>query len=568
VVTYNDPDQGTSLAAATPDGASLDSESLDSESLDSESLDSAGQRRSWAERINGLRAGQTWPAWISSVLRRHWLAVALLTAGLVMRIITQLAYSPAILYIDSVKYLYNAWVGADPVGYKVPLKLILSFGDLGTVAAFQHLCGLGMGVLIYVLLQRRGVNRWLAALAMAPILLDGYQLQAEQTIMPDVIFEAMILLAFAVLLWKPRATWRTVIVTGLILGLAVTMREVGLFLIVPGLIYLIFTRGDWPREELVGKGMAMVAAFLVPIFVYAGYAEATTGSFSLSTKGTAAGRMAEAVDCKTIKLPAAVRPLCPTPAEQKQSPDWFDHAAASPLLHTSGVTAAQQAILLSEFDHAVETQQPLRVVSSILRDSIRVFEVDRTPTLAITPIYRWQFQTHFPTFKGVIEVRRGGTIVLGVQVHHSQPFHYHKLPASWGGKAKVIKPLASFLRSYQLNGGYTPGPLLLLFTIFGLIGSLIALVTRWSSPRGRSTAYAALFCFVAGAGLLLVADLYVFSWRYQLMALVTLPLAGVLGFSALLDVLRHRRSGGSAVAADPASTGLPASTASADATVA
>ena len=519
------------------------------------------------------------------MLRRHWLAAALLTAGLVMRIITQQAYAPAIFYIDSVKYLYNAWVGADPVGYKVPLKLLLSFGDLGTVTAFQHLCGLAIAVLIYVLLLRRGVNRWLAALAMAPILLDGYQLQAEQTIMPDVIFETLIVLAFVVLLWKPTASWTAVIATGVIMGLSVTIREVGLFLIVPGLIYLILTRGNWAREELVGKGLAMVVAFLVPIIVYAGFDYAATGTFSLSTKGSAAGRMAEAVDCQTIRLPAAVRPICPTPAEQKESPDWLSHAYRSPLLHLKGVPATEQAILLAEFDRAVETQQPLRVVGSILRDSIRLFSVDRTPLEAITPIYRWQFQKHFPVYRGVIEDHHG-TIVLGVQVHHSQPFTYHTLPASWGGKAKVNHPLAAFLRAYQLNYGYTPGPLLLLFTIFGLIGSLIGLVTHWSSQRGRSTAYAALFTFVAGVGLLLVADLYTFSWRYQLMALVTLPLAGVLGYSALADVLRHRRSppgGGAAGAAgadgtddldEAAGTGGAglqagaASDASADATVA
>jgi hypothetical protein len=518
-----------------------------------------------AARLASLRADRSWPAWIGSVLSRHWLAALLLTAGLVLRIITQLAYAPAIFYIDSVKYLYNAWIGADPVGYKVPLKVLLSFGDLGTVAAFQHLCGLAIAVLIYVLLQRRGVNRWLAALAMAPILLDGYQLQAEQAIMPDVIFELLIVLAFVVLLWKPTASWRTVIATGLIIGISVTIREVGLFLIVPGLIYLILTRGGWPREELVGKGLAMVVAFLLPIIVYAGVAFAATGNFSLSTKGSAAGRMAVAVDCQTIKLPAAARRLCPTPSLQKESPDWFSHAYRSPLLHLKGVPATEQTILLSEFDRAVETQQPLRVVGSILRDSIRLFAVDRTNLEAITPISRWQFQDRFPVYKGVIEVHHG-TIVLGVQRFHSQPFTYYTLPSAWGGKAKVNYSLAGFLRRYQLNYGYTPGPLLLLFTILGLIGSLIGLATRWSSPRGRNIAYAALVSFVSAVGLLLVADLYTFSWRYQLMALVTLPLAGVLGYSALLDVLRHRRRQSGDDGADPAA--VQPTAASADAAVA
>ena len=44
---------------------------------------------------------------------------------------------------------------------------------------------------------------WLAALAAAPVLLDGYELQIEQTIMPDVWFEACIVAGLALLLWRP-----------------------------------------------------------------------------------------------------------------------------------------------------------------------------------------------------------------------------------------------------------------------------------------------------------------------------------------------------------------------------
>ena len=71
------------------------------------------------------------------------------------------------------------------------LKAILLVGNLQVVAAVQHLVGLAMGVAIYAVLLRRGVPRWLAALAAAPVLLDAYELQIEQTIMPDVWFEAL-----------------------------------------------------------------------------------------------------------------------------------------------------------------------------------------------------------------------------------------------------------------------------------------------------------------------------------------------------------------------------------------
>jgi hypothetical protein len=519
----------------------------------SESPSSAGaqsaagreERRTWTERIDDHRGGRSWPAWIGSVLTRHWLAAILLTAGLVMRILAQVAYSPAILYIDSVKYLYNGWEGTDPVGYRVLLKPLADLTGLASVTAVQHLFGLAMAVLIYLLLLRRGANRYLAALAMAPILLDGYQLQAEQTIMPDVFFEFILVVAFVVFLWRETATWRTVIVTGLLLGCAVTVREVGLIAVVPPLLYLVVAkREDW--LDIFGKCVAIIVAFIIPIFLYGAYSLATTHHL-LSEKGSFAGRYAEAVDCQTIKLPPAVRPMCPTPAEQKESPDWLEHSSNSPLI--KGIPPQDRAAYISIFDHAVEKQQPLRVVASVLRDSIRLFEVNRTDIAVTTPIWRWQFQTHFPTFKGEIAVLKNGTIKLSYRVHFTSQPHTYTMPTEWGGKAKVNKPIASFLRSYQLNGGFTPGPLLLAFTILGLIGSVLALVRKWNSPRGRQIALASGYFFATAVGLLLVADVYVFSWRYQLMALITLPAAGVLGFAALTDLFRGRGSAGDGPAA-------------------
>src|SRR5215472_6168037 len=89
---------------------------------------------------------------LRNVLRCHWIFAVLLMAGLILRVLSQIAYRPALLYIDSIKYLYGASPGADPVGYQAPLKLLLFFGNLSTVAAVQHVLGLVMAVALYVLL--------------------------------------------------------------------------------------------------------------------------------------------------------------------------------------------------------------------------------------------------------------------------------------------------------------------------------------------------------------------------------------------------------------------------------
>ena len=180
------------------------------------------------------------------MLARHWLIAVLLLAGLVLRVLTQIAYRPVLFYIDSTRYLYHAG-GNDPVGYRVPLRLILVAGNLDAVAAVQHVLGLAMAVVIYVVLLRRGCVRWLAALAAAPVLLDAYQLQIEQTVMPDVWFEALIVAGLALLLWRPRPPWWTIGAAGVVLGLSATVAQVGEVLVLPAVAYLLAAGGGWRR---------------------------------------------------------------------------------------------------------------------------------------------------------------------------------------------------------------------------------------------------------------------------------------------------------------------------------
>src|SRR5262252_7657144 len=139
---------------------------------------------------------------IPALARQHWLFTIVLTAGLVLRILAQTAYRPALLYIDSTKYLMGAYPGDDPTGYQFAIKPVLVLGNLDEIAALQHLLGLAMAITLYAVLLRRGAPRWLSALATAPVLLDAYQVQIEQVIMPDVMFEALIVVGLAALLWR------------------------------------------------------------------------------------------------------------------------------------------------------------------------------------------------------------------------------------------------------------------------------------------------------------------------------------------------------------------------------
>src|ERR1700733_7648441 len=216
----------------------------------------------------------TRPSWLSrslGLIGRHWLLSTFVAVGLVLRILATIAYHPALIYVDSLKYLYNASPGADPLGYKVILKIVLVFGDVGTVAVVQHLVGLAIGILLYAVLRRRGAAWWLAAIAAAPVLLDAYQVQMETMIMPDVWFEAAIVAALAVLLWLPELTIRAAVAAGLILGASATIRQVGEVLVLPALVYLVLAAaGSW--RQIARKGVALIIAFAIPILAYSGAA--------------------------------------------------------------------------------------------------------------------------------------------------------------------------------------------------------------------------------------------------------------------------------------------------------
>jgi dolichyl-phosphate-mannose-protein mannosyltransferase len=143
----------------------------------------------------------------AGLVRGHYLFALVFTAGLALRALAGAGYRPALLYIDSAKYLDGS-VATAPQGYQALPRVLEPVGWLAMVAAVQHAFGLAMAVVLYLLLLQRGAPRWTAALAAAPVLLDAYQVQLEQMIMPDVMFETMIAAGLAVLLWRwPPACW-------------------------------------------------------------------------------------------------------------------------------------------------------------------------------------------------------------------------------------------------------------------------------------------------------------------------------------------------------------------------
>ncbi|HEV2242632.1 MAG TPA: hypothetical protein VGR98_16430, partial [Streptosporangiaceae bacterium] len=368
---------------------------------------------------------------------------------------------------------------------------------------------------------------------MAPVLLDAYQLQIEQMIMPDTLFEALIVAGLAIVLWRPAAGWRRAAAAGVVLGTSATVAQVGEALLLPAVIYLLAVGGGWRRAA--GRAGVLCAAFALPIVAYSTGSYLLTGNFFLSHSGVTSfyGRAAAAADCATLRLSPAERGMCPTPAQQANGPDWLEYADGSPIRpYYAGLPRAEVDSLISDFNHRVLTQQPLRLLGAYARDAVKLFALTRDGRQGDTPIARWQFQAQFPYYPP----------------HASEAVVRTAISQYGGGQPSVWRPVASFLRSYQLHGGYTPGPLLALCTLGGLAGSAAALRRR-GDPATRQLALACLGLFSAAAFVLLVSDAFEYSGRYQLPALVTLAPAGALGISVIIRSVRARGQGADAAAA-------------------
>jgi Glycosyl transferase family 2 len=462
---------------------------------------------------------------VGRFLRRHWLISVLVVCGVALRALTIVAYRPAILYVDSVWIYLNHLPGStlpyastpspDPLGYNVfLLQPLLAVGDLFSVVLVQHVLGIAMAITIYAVLVRRGAWRWLAAVAAAPVLLDAYQIYIEHMIMSDVLFEAMLVGAFASLAWHRRPGPVSIAIAGIFLGTAVTVRAVGAPLFVLFLAYVLIVVPRWSARAF---GAAVVTlSVAIPVVGYELYTSTSSVHFAAnSTKATSLyARAASFVDCTKLDAPAYVRQLCPAePLGARRSPDFYAHTPASPIFHAKvppGMTLAQ---LETQFGRAAMTQQPVRLAGAVLHDASRLFTWNHD-NLANpdAPAERWRFQANYPVYPSAVYL---ATVA--------------QIGAQYGDARPTLDPgVAKFMRAYQLNVGFTPGPLMAAFLLLGLAG-----VCWRGRSRGAPTRGPALLFLLGTVALLGAADFYEFTWRYQLPGLVLGPVAGVLGLTAL-----------------------------------
>ena len=297
------------------------------------------------------------------VLRRHVGFLVLLAAGLVLRILVLIAYPQAFWYTDSTRYEYysHGWQidFARQAGYSLVLKVLRQTGSLYSVSALQHLLGLAVAVAVYVLLQRRGVPRWLSILAVTPMVGDGFQLTFEHYVLAETVFTTLFTAGLLALVWSSRLSVWSASAAGLLLALSATVRAVSLPLVVATVGYFILRRPGW-RPAI---GYVLCAA--LPLFGYVFWFHEKYDQYNLSTiQGSFLyGRVAPIADCEHLRLTPAQRAICPKQpiGERPLRSDWYIFSAASPARGADMRT--QQG-----FAFAVFRQQPLDVAWAIGTD--------------------------------------------------------------------------------------------------------------------------------------------------------------------------------------------------------
>jgi hypothetical protein len=467
--------------------------------------------------------------------RDHRPFLVLLGVGAALRVVVQLSFPPGFVFSDGPVYLgivdHVVPLQERVVGYGLFLHALAWVSrEVWLVTVVQHVLGLATATLAYVLLRRWGAGRWPAALATVPVLFDGMQLVLEHSVLSDVLFDLLVVAGVGSLAWHRRPQLATTVLGGLLLGAAVCVRVVGQPMVVAAVAFCLVAAATW-RSRLV-HAVAVTAAFSVPLLGYAAWFHQDHGTWAMSESGGRAlfMRTTAWVDCTKFSMPDYERPLCPEePVGHRLDPTqygWHSPDASHGLTPPAGVTVDDAE---RDFARRAIRAQPWDYTRTVLRDVALNFWVPRDDHFEYDTADKWSFDRY------VDREQLTGYTEPAYRAH--------------GGELPTVRqPGASALAAYGTTV-YLWGPALLVL----LLMALASLFVPNRGPGGRRSVIALLL--MVGGGLMVAPDVTAeFVWRYQLPAIVLLPMAAALGWTRL----RTSRQRPAADAGEAASTLRPA----------
>jgi hypothetical protein len=457
-------------------------------------------------------------------VRDHLFFAVLFVAGLILRVIVFIAYYPGMVFLgDSMTYLEEArihlrFVGWHPPLYSMFLRPVLVFDNLAVATALQHLMGLGIAVALYVILRRLGTRPWLAALACAPVLLDGYQLSVEQHVIPEVFFDSFLVGALGLLVYRSPPTTLSSGLAGVLIAAASVTRYVGLALLPCALLFLLIRRVHWTRLVAFALGATL------PLLGFGLLIRSARGDFEITNRNgfVLYGKVATFAECEGVDLPRFEEQLCVNVPREERDHTYARFNPRSPLRTFNVPEGVDENAVLESFNSRFIRRQPGDYAAAITADFISFFKA-RSWANGQT-IVRWRFVARYSDAKGLpppIQANEG-----------SVPPHL-----GLNGEFRVVEPLAGFLRSYQ-SFVFVWGPLLAFGSLIGLAGAL------WGPPRAGHQRSAAFLFVLSGLAMYLFCALFgAFRVRYYIPGLITIMPGAGLGAGLLLERLRVSRGG-------------------------
>ncbi len=462
---------------------------------------------------------------LAATARRHWLFGLALAGAVALRVLAMLAFRPIMWFGgDSASYLATGLrLIPDPSrvgGYGFMLWLLRPLHSLTLVAAVQHLMGLVIGVLIYLLARRHGLPAWVATLAAIPVFFDAYQLQLEADAVPDVPFGFLVMIALYLLLRSPgeRRPAR-VVPAAFLLGISAIFWPVGLVLLLILLVVLL--------ARLVARrtGVLAVAAILagvvgsVPVAGYAAWFDLHEHQFSLTRSDGVFlwSRTMSFANCAVIRPPASERTLCPPEGRegaQRIAASLYIWDGNSPLLRMPGgrFSARTNALALNFALRAIAAQ-PGGYAAAVGHDFALSFAWNRPVHPDTGIVDRYQFSDAATAWvPATMRTPGGGTVA-------SDQAAYGGGQLNGAAPTRAVQPFAAWLVSYQ-RYAYLPGTLLGVI----LLGGLAAMIIRRRALGGLPWAFALTILLVPP----LIAD---FDLRYLVPAVPAMCLAAALAFA-------------------------------------
>jgi len=457
---------------------------------------------------------------------RHAAFVAVLGIGATLRVIAWVAYQPAIIVLaDSNGYLRTMVSFAErkqlrPALYPAFLKVTVPLESLALVTALQHLFILLIAFGLYRLLLRLDVHRVVAAVGVSPVLLDAYQINLEQHILAEALFQTFVVGAVLLLLLPPRPSVWACGLAGLSLALGSLTRFVAFGVIPFAVLYVLLRRVGWLRFG------AMAMGIVLPLVTYAAWNSGATGEFAITDRGghvLYATKVSRFSDCRGVPLPEAERQLCidtPVAERAKGYPPW---SRTSPLAHLEVPPGQDEYEIVGSFNRRMILRQPFDYARLVAVDLAAFFSWRSPSERQRTRVTRWQFFERLRQVRGVAAELR--------QSRGSPPPEY-----GLDETFRINKPLASFLRSYQRHG-YLHGFIATVLLVVALLGGIFGKGRRGSHDLRLDCL---LLTFAGLALYLFPAFISTFHFRYTIAAIPLLGPAGVLGTTLLVKRVSDR----------------------------